>query len=220
MLIGADRDHQPPADLQLLLQRLRNLRSAGRHDDGIIGSMLRPSFGAVAVQHVNIVVAEFGKQRRGLVRELAETFDRVDMARDLRQHRGGIAGTGADLENLLAALQHQGFRHEGDDIGLRNGLLPGNRERRILVGEFAQVFRQEQLARHLSHGVEDEFVAHAACGDIALDHFRAECGERLQLAGAAFFRRRRSHDDGSHISAIPVNSLRPLAVHLFDRYQR
>ncbi len=184
-LIGADRDHQPPADLQLRLQRLRNQRRAGGHDDGIVGSMLRPAPGAIAVQDVNIVVAELSEQRRGLVRKLAETFDRIHIGRDLRQHRGGVTGTRADLENFLAALQHQGFRHEGDDIRLRNGLLACNRERRIVVGEFAKIFRQEQFARHLAHGVKHEFVAHAASGDISLDHFRAECGVRFQFAEAA-----------------------------------
>ena len=41
-LIGADRDHQPAADLELLLEQLRNLRSAGGDDDGIVRSMFRP----------------------------------------------------------------------------------------------------------------------------------------------------------------------------------
>ena len=211
-LIGADRDHQPPADLQLLLERLRNLRSAGGDDDGIVGRMLRPALGAIAVQDVDIVVAEFGQRRRGLFRELAETFDRVDVGRDLRQHRGGIAGTRADLENLLAALQHQGFRHEGDDIGLRNGLLAGNRQRRILIGEFAKVLRQEQLARHLAHGVEDEFVANTARGDIALDHFRAERGIRLRFAGLVFLDAGDAMTTASYISTIPVDQPTSLAV--------
>ncbi len=91
--------------------------------------MFRPSSGAVTMQDMNVVVAEFGQRRRGLVRELAETLDRVNIGRDLRQYRGGVTGTGADLEHFLAALEHQGFRHEGDDIGLGNGLLAGDRER-------------------------------------------------------------------------------------------
>ena len=60
-LIRTHRDHQPAADLQLLLERFRNLRPAGGHDDGIIGSMLRPPPCAVAMQDVNIVIAEFGQ---------------------------------------------------------------------------------------------------------------------------------------------------------------
>ena len=38
-LIRADRNHQPSADLQLLLERFRNLRAAGRDDDCIIWRM-------------------------------------------------------------------------------------------------------------------------------------------------------------------------------------
>ncbi len=142
-LIRTDRDHQPAANLQLLLKGHRDLRPAGRHDNGIVGRMFQPAAGAVAMQDTNIVVAETGQCRGSLVRELAETFDRVDGACDFRQHRGGVAGTGADLEDVLAALEQQCFRHEGYDIGLGNRLPAADRERRVLVSEFAEVFRQE-----------------------------------------------------------------------------
>ena len=205
-LVRADRNHQPAADLQLLLERLRNLRPAGGHDNGIVRSMLGPPSGAVAMQDMDIVVAEFGQFCRGLVRELAETLDRVHIGGDFREHCGSVAGAGADLENLLASLQHQGFGHEGDDIGLGNRLLAGDRERRILVGEFAKLFGEEAFARYLAHGFQHQFVAHTAPRDISLDHFRTQRGKRFQLTGTDSFRRRRSHDDGSHISTIPINA--------------
>ena len=50
---------------------------------------------------------------------------------------------------------------------------PVNRKRRILVGEFAEVFWQEQLTRHLPHCLKNEFIADATCGDITLDHLLA-----------------------------------------------
>jgi hypothetical protein len=55
-MIRADRDHQPAADLQLRLKGLRNLRPAGRHDDGIIRGVLQP--GAVAMQDLKPQRAE------------------------------------------------------------------------------------------------------------------------------------------------------------------
>jgi hypothetical protein len=79
----------------------------------------------------------------------------------------------------LAAFEQQGFRHEGDDIGLGNGLLAGDRKRQILVGEFAEFLRQEQLARHLAHRTKNELVAHTARNDISLNHLLAERGKRF-----------------------------------------
>lgn len=181
MLIGADRNHQPAADLQLLLERLWNLRTAGGHHDGVVGRMLGPAFGPVTMQNVDVIVTEFRKCDRRLFRERTEAFDRVHIGRNLRQHRGGVTGAGSDLQHLLAALEHQRLRHESDDVGLRNGLLPGDRERRIFVGKFAKLRWQEQLSRHLAHCLEHEFVTHTARGDIVLDHLRPERGKRLHL---------------------------------------
>ena len=167
--------------------------------------MFRPAFGAVAMQDVDIVVAEFGERRGGLVGELAEAFDREHLGRDLRQHRCGIAGARADLERLLPALEHQGLRHEGDDIGLGNRLFAGDRERRILIGKLAKILRQEQFARHLAHGLKDEFVLHAAGGDVSLDHPCTQ-GSKCVPAGTSIFRRQHCHDDAP-VLICPTSSL-------------
>ena len=126
------------------------------------------------MQNVNIVIAEFGECRRGLLGKRAETFHGVNVGRDLRQYGGGVAGAGADLEDFFAALEHQGFGHEGHDIGLGNRLLSGDRKRRVLVGEFTKIFRQEQFARHLAHRLEHQFVADASRGNMALNHLLTE----------------------------------------------
>jgi hypothetical protein len=137
-LIRTDRNYQPAANFQLFLEGLRHLRPAGGHDDGIIGGMVRPSTCAVAMEDMDIVIAEFGQSLGGPFGERTEPLDRVDIGSDFGQHRGGIAGPSADLEDLFAALEHQGFGHEGDDIGLRNGLLTGDRQWRVFVGEFTK----------------------------------------------------------------------------------
>ena len=72
--VGLD---QPAADLQLLLESFRNLRPGGGNNDGIIGRVIRPALGAVAMQDVDIVVTELGEQRSGLFGERAEPFDGV-----------------------------------------------------------------------------------------------------------------------------------------------
>lgn len=43
MPIRSDRDHQTTADFELRLQGFRDLRSAGRDGDGIVGSMIGPA---------------------------------------------------------------------------------------------------------------------------------------------------------------------------------
>ena len=45
-----------------------------------------------------------------------------------------------------------------------------DRQRAVLVGELLETRRDEDLARHLVHGLEHARVAHAAAGYLALDH--------------------------------------------------
>ena len=151
-----------PPIFELLLQRLRHARPAGGDDDRVVRRVLRPAERAVAVQHVHVVAACGGECLGGLVRQLTVALDRVDAARDPREHGGGVAGAGADLEHGFAARELQRLRHQRDDVGLRDRLAFLDRQRRVLVGELVQSRRQEGLARDVAHGVEHERVAHAA----------------------------------------------------------
>ena len=108
--VGADRDDQAAADLELLLQRLRNLRAAGGDDDRVVGRVLGPAARAVGVQHVHVVIAEIGKLLRRLGGQLADALDREDLAGDAREDGRGIARARADLEHLLAARQRRAPR--------------------------------------------------------------------------------------------------------------
>jgi hypothetical protein len=171
--VGADRDHHAAADLELLLQRSRNLGAASRHDDSVVGRVLGPAQRAVGVQHVHVVVAEIGKFLRRLGRELADALDREDLAGDAGEDRGGIAGAGADLEHLLAARKPKCLGHERNDVWLRDRLRLADRQRRVLVGVLAQVRGQECLARNRVHGLDHERRAHTAGGDVMLDHVAA-----------------------------------------------
>ena len=55
---AADRDHEPPANGELLLQRLRHFRAAGRDEDGVERGLVRQSLGAVGEDDLDIGVAE------------------------------------------------------------------------------------------------------------------------------------------------------------------
>ena len=45
-------------------------------------------------------------------------LDRVDRARELRQHGSLIAGASADFENFLGARQFGDLAHQGDHVRL------------------------------------------------------------------------------------------------------
>ena len=139
--------------------------------------MLRPALGSVAVQNMHVVIAEIGQRGGGLLGQLADALDRVDVAGDLGEDGRRIARSGSDLEHLFAALERQGFGHECDDIGLGDRLLFVDRQRAIVVGKLAQLFRQERLARHAAHGVENQFGAHAARKDGLFDHLVAQASK-------------------------------------------
>ena len=145
--------------------------------------MIGPAARAVAVQYVHVVVALPGEGCGGFFRQLPDAFDRVDLGRDLGEHGGRIAGAGADFEDFFPTFEQQRLGHQRDDIRLRDGLPLGDRQGRILVGEFAQVLRQKGLARDLAHGLQYAGRSHAARGNVMLNHLIAEVGEvYLRLA--------------------------------------
>ena len=76
---------------------------AGRDQDGVVGRVLGPAERAVAVQHVDVGVAEPREPLGRAPGQLGVALDRVDLGGDLGQHGGGVARAGADLEHAFAA---------------------------------------------------------------------------------------------------------------------
>ena len=68
-LAPPDRDDQPAADRELLLQRVRHGRSAGGHQDRVERRGLRPAERAVTDTQLDVVVSEFAEP---LARALGE----------------------------------------------------------------------------------------------------------------------------------------------------
>jgi len=85
----------------LFLEGLRHLRPAGGHDDGIIGGMVRPSTCAVAMEDVNIVVAEFGQGLGGGMAVIVAGADRDErhLGRDSSQQGATEAGCAAVMRH-------------------------------------------------------------------------------------------------------------------------
>ena len=80
---------------------------------------------------------------------------------------GGVPGARSDLEDAILGAELQRRRHEGHDVGLRDGLPLGDRQRGVLIGELGQLRGQERLARHLAHRAEHLRVRDAASRDQA-----------------------------------------------------
>jgi hypothetical protein len=176
-LARTDRDDEATANRQLLLQRLGNLGPPGRNDDGVERGEFDPSPGAIARAHEDILVAEAIETIACRRCERGMTLDDMDPRCDPAEDRRRIAGTAADFEHPIAGPHIGRFEHQGDDIGLGDGLLLAYGQRTVLIGEFLQALIHEDFARHLPHGFQYVLVADATPGDLRLDHMPARAPE-------------------------------------------
>src|SRR4051812_18388397 len=78
---------------------------------------------------------------------------------------------------MIARPDLGGLNHQGDSVGLRDGLALTDRQRPVLVGKLLEAGLNEGLARHASHGIQDGAVAHAASGDLNFHHVGTGAGE-------------------------------------------
>jgi hypothetical protein len=122
---AADRNDEAAADFHLLLEGFGHLRSSGRHHNGIERRLFRPAAGSVGVPNLDIVIAESCQRRCGALCQFSDALDAVNAGGYLREDRGGVAGSCADLENSFSTPQIQGFDHERNDVGLGDGLPCG-----------------------------------------------------------------------------------------------
>jgi hypothetical protein len=95
-----------------------------------------------------------------------------------RYHCGGVARSGADLEHPVPGGNAGGIDHQRDDVRLADRLLFANRQRAVLIGELAQRFRNEALARDRAKGIEDRGRFDSAAAELPLDHAFALLVER------------------------------------------
>ena len=166
----ADGNHEPPADRELLEQRLRQFRAAGGDDDRVEGRMFRPAERAVVAADVYVRDAECCEALARQVGEFGMTLDRVDVPRDPREDRRRVARARADLEDGLAAGEAKRLGHHRNDVGLRDRLAGLDRQRTVVVREVGQLGRQECLAGNVAHRLQHARVAHAAGANLTLDH--------------------------------------------------
>ena len=167
---SADRYHQPAPDVELILERLRDFRPAGRSQDGVERRGLGPAARAVAGAQLDVVVAQPLQPRRRQPGQLVDALDGIDALGDPADHRGRIARAGADLEHAIARLDLRRCDHQADDVRLRDGLAGFDRQRGVLIGKLAQAFGNEDLTGHPAHGSEHVAVAHASTRQLSIHH--------------------------------------------------
>ncbi len=98
---GSDRQHQPSAGHELLDQRRRH---AGRHcgqQHAVEGRGGRQPEIAVGMLKTHIGNFQFTQLEPRLFEQRRNPLDTEHFLAKLRQHRGLIAASGADLENLV-----------------------------------------------------------------------------------------------------------------------
>ena len=107
--IFGSRDHEPAADLKLLLQGVGDLWTTSGDDNTVIRRMIRPPPGSIAVKDVDVGITEISEGGCRLFGQLADTLNRVHVVGDLGEDGGRVPRTGSDLEDFFAALERQGL---------------------------------------------------------------------------------------------------------------
>ncbi len=125
--VATDRYHHASANSQLMQQTLGNVRSTGRHQDGIERRLILPAFRAIRVTNVHIVIASIRQVAGRSFGELPDAFNGENLTRDFGQDCRGVTRAATDLQDLFAAAQGKGFDHEGHDVGLGDRLTGPNR---------------------------------------------------------------------------------------------
>ena len=108
------------SSVTLMLRTRRTTASAMAVPGKLVGTELSPTSKAAKTPEDGL--RAMGRIYAGWA--LSQTFYRRELWRGL-----GFA----DLEDFLATLEHQRFRHEGDDIGLRDRLPFLDRQRSVFV---------------------------------------------------------------------------------------
>ena len=92
-----------------------------------------------------------------------------------------IPRAGADLQDLLIAIQFEQLGHQRHDVRLGDRLTGPYSERTVDVGLLLQVLGDEGVARDLAHGSNDIGVVHAPANDLILHHRLAMKAESIVL---------------------------------------
>ena len=188
-VLDPGRHHHPAAGLELGEQQGRHEIRRRGDQDAVERPVLGPAPRAVAVAQRDILVAQRvqpGARARG---EIPDDLDRTDLGGQLGQQRRLVAEPGSHLEHRVIAPHVEQIGHQRVDIRLRDGLAAADRQRRIDIGEAAQLDRHEFVARHPADRLHDPRIQRIApdlfrgqadmMGDLG-DHF-APRADKMQI---------------------------------------
>src|SRR2546426_2286397 len=174
LVLGVPDGHHHASTLRELLEERRGDRgAAGRDQYPIERRFVGPAERAAADPDPHVVVAETLEERTRPLGQARQSFDRADPPRELGEHRRLVTRAGADLEDLLMAVELEELRHEADDVGLRNRLLLADRQGMVAVGAVTQGLLDEEVTRHPPHRRQHALVRDLAAHELLLDHPRA-----------------------------------------------
>ena len=147
--------------------------------------MLRATQGSIALDDLDVGVAEPLEPLASGFNEVVLALDPDHLAGDAADDSCRVAGTGSDLEHLVAGLDAGRLDHQRDDIRLGNRLPRLDRQRMVAIRKVAIVGADELLARDRTESFDNLPLRDSAALQLALDH-------RLALGGIVWH----GHDHG------------------------
>jgi len=192
----------------------------GGDKDGVIGGLVGEAEGTVGDEEGDVAVVEAVEDQLGLRGQCGVALDGIDVAGEFGEEGGLVSGAGADFEDGIVGVEAEEFEHEGDDVGLGDGLGFGDGERGVVVSVVAVGEADKFVAGDLGHDGEDAGVLDAALGELGSDHALAESGEievgaghGVPLLASSFWLlagaivavgRRRGYDERGWVAVISV----------------
>lgn len=200
---AADRQDEPSAFGELFEEQGMDMRRGGRDDDPIERTVREQAAGPISSHDDEVMVSKLVQGLGSLPGQGIMPFDGIDDSGEFPQDGSLVAGPGANFEQGFVPLKFQKLGHEGDDVGLRDGLVFAEGERTVGIGQVAVFFGDKAVARDLGHGLEDARVGDVAFNELFGDHLLA--GE-----GVGVFRH------GGRIGrGLAIKSLRIRRIHSF-----
>jgi len=119
------------------------LAESGHHDD-VERRLFGPSVRAVAQLERAVADADFLQDPARPIIERRDAFNRINLSDERSQDRGLVAGAGAHLQNAVAGARRGDLGHDGDQVGLRDGLLVADRQWAVVVGALGILGRDKR----------------------------------------------------------------------------
>ena len=120
--------------------------------------------------YCRIVNSQRAQARVRIPGQFGDAFEGVNLRSQTGEHRGLIAGAGANLKNSHVIVEFKQLSHPGDDVRLRNGLIEFDWQGMVAISLTLKCLRNEKVARHQIHCFEHSLIADVVIRAQTLDH--------------------------------------------------